>query len=112
MIASRSAAKSGKSRWQWLSTSTALPSSLLTGARFDEARKDTLRLGQWGSRHQRGCVERDKLAGSSRYRKLVQEFAGGSRDKGLRQDPEMPDHFSESIKHGPHPRFIGPPQGP
>src|SRR5438045_8090964 len=105
MTASRSGAKSAKSRWQWLSTSN-------SGARrfrLDIARKDAVRRRKRPARGQ-GVGKIGEAARLLWHRELIEQRRCRIRHKRLRQDPEMPQDFGERVEHGFHPRRVAPPQ--
>src|SRR5258708_23384561 len=100
----RSAAKSGKSRWQWLSTSivsatlrafcpTLFP-VLFLGAFHDIAREDSLRLRQRRSRLERAGSERCEVARIRRYGELVEQLGRALPHDRLGQTPDLAQHLA------------------
>src|ERR1700722_10443910 len=93
---SRSSAKSGKSRWQWLSTSIAF--CRLRRRRFDIARKHR----GWRRKHhtgldpvrQRSEVARIRIVGDTEN---IEQLARGLRHRRLGEDGDLAHHFGRYV---------------
>src|SRR3954453_6085132 len=94
-IASRSSAKSGKSRWQWLSTSMSLGCRWLDIAREHRRRRGEGDAGLDADR----AAQRGKIALVLRYPKAVEQLCGGGRHRRLRKDGDLSDHLCGHVKH-------------
>src|SRR5689334_9209436 len=106
-MASRSSAKSLKSRWQWLSTSILL---LAVGCRFglDIAREHADRCRKVRSRcNARSAAESGKAAFGCGNAEAVEQLARGLRHHRLRQDRDLAHDFGGDIEHRLLPRGIG-----
>src|ERR1700712_2385498 len=102
-MASRSAAKSGKSRWQWLSTSI-----FLRRRRLDVTREDRHRRGQNDTRLDARCsTQRRKIAFTLRYGETVEQLRRRLRHRGLRENGDLADDLGGHIQHGALTRRIG-----
>src|SRR5215470_16163257 len=105
-MASRSAAKSGKSRWQWLSTSMA---DYLFCRRLDVTGEDCL----WRRQHCAGRNARLAAEGCEHPRlamgnaEAVEQLFGRRRHHRLRQNRDLPDHLRRDIEHRVLARRIG-----
>src|SRR5579872_6919366 len=103
---SRSSAKSGKSRWQWLSIS--IGSRLLCGARFDIAREHRRRLrknrARLNARLERGKVSRADFVGNA---EKLQKFCRGGRHGELGKKSDLSYDFCRDVKNGALARGIG-----
>src|SRR5690242_19411304 len=111
--ASRSPAKSGKSRWQWLSTSI-VPAPLASGARrlgLDKAREDAARRRQRPARRQL-LRQIGKAPRLRRHRQLVEQHRRCGGHERLRQDAEVPERLGERVEHGAHARRVAAPERP
>src|SRR6185312_16473198 len=97
-MASRSGAKSGKSRWQWLSTSMEF---YLCRRRLDVTGEDCLRRRQHcAGRNPRMAAKRCKHPCLAlRDTKAIEQLFGGRRQHRLGQDRDLPDHLGSDIEH-------------
>ena len=105
---SRSSAKSGKSRWQWLSTSMCLyclrrlllgldiAREHRRGRRQRRARRDTMRAAE---------TREDALV--LRDRQQIEQFCRRRRHERQRQNADLAQHFGGHVEHGALPRRIG-----
>src|SRR4051794_31211274 len=94
-MASRSSAKSGKSRWQWLSTSI-----LLGRRRLDVTRKDRHRRGQNDARLDARCsTQRGKIAFACWYAETVKQLGRRSRYRRLCENSDLADDLGSHIQH-------------
>src|SRR6188768_1951209 len=89
---SSSSLKSGKSRWQWLSTSM----SRLRGFRLDVARKHRCRGRQRRARRDAlaGLAQPVELPLVGRHAQQVEQPAGRGRHERLAQDANLAEYFS------------------
>src|SRR5438477_10720382 len=104
--ASVSAAKSGKSRWQWLSTSMA--SGRFAGFRLDVARKDRNRWRQRDAgRYAVRAAEPREVARVRRNAEEIEQLAGRARHEGLGQDRDLAHDLGGDVKDGRHAGPVG-----
>src|SRR5450755_2454736 len=102
--ASSSLAKSGKSRWQWLSTSMGVSGR----GRFDVAREYRDRRGQrCARRNSRGAAEHGKKASVARDAETIEQPDRGDGHRRLSQDRDLADHLGGDIEHRLLPFRIG-----
>src|ERR1700675_4580974 len=102
-MASRSSAKSGKSRWQWLSTSMERSIYLSIDFGLDIAREHADRRRQRCARLDPGaeCLEVARILGHAETVEHVYRSVWHHR---LRQDRDLTHHFRGDIQHGLLPR--------
>src|SRR3954447_8125704 len=101
-MASRSSAKSGKSRWQWLST------SILLGRRLDVTRKHRHRRRQNDARLDARCsAQRGKIAFARWYAETVKQLGRRSRYRRLCENGDLADDLGSHIQHRALTRRIG-----
>src|SRR5262245_40899100 len=106
-MASRSSAKSLKSRWQWLSTSMLLLAARWL-FRFDITREHADGCRQCRARRNAfPTAERRKIAFAGGNAEAVEQFCGGFRHDRQRQDRDLPHHFGGDVKHRLLPRRVG-----
>src|ERR1043166_8357969 len=95
-IASSSFAKSGKSRWQWLSTSMA--SDRLARFRLDIARKNRRGRRQLGSgRDAMRAAEMREVAFRRRNSEQIKQFLPRFMHERLRQDRDLPENLGRDV---------------
>src|SRR6476646_722760 len=95
--ASSSGAKSGKSRWQWLSTSIVSACFFFRLDVTREHRRDRRQRGAGGQAAP--CPERREVAFRGRNIEQIQQLAGGCWHEGFSQDRDLPDHFRGHVQH-------------
>src|SRR6186997_3302992 len=105
---SSSTAKSGKSRWQWLSISMML-SRLFRCAGFglDIARKYRRRGRQFcAGGEPLFAAETAEIARVVRHRQEIKQLLRRARHEGLRQDGHLPDHVRGDVEDRAHAGWI------
>src|SRR5437660_9078357 len=106
-IASTSSAKSGKSRWQWLSTSMrTLPG--LPVFRLHIARKDRARRRQFAAgRKTVATAEPGEIAFIGGHAQKIEQLAGRGRHERLCQNRDLAHHLGGDVEHRTHAGRIG-----
>src|SRR5260221_13681559 len=109
MTSSRSAPKSAKSRWQWLSTSigSAGLSRFFSIFLDDIAREDSLRLRQRSPCDQRVAGERREVTAIRCHGQLIEQLRCRFRHYRLDQDRDVTDRLGEDVEHRAHARLVG-----
>src|SRR5882762_9534073 len=102
-MASRSSTKSGKSRWQWLSTSI-----VLRRRGLDVTREDRHRRWQNDARLDARCsTQRREIAFALRYAETIEQLGRCVRHRGLCENSDLADDLGGHIQHRALTRRIG-----
>ena len=100
-------AKSGKSRWQWLST------SIVSSPRWLPARRSAGNTGAGAGSVTPGAMRRARRPARAKSRSSAGTPSRSSslpadvRHERLRQDRDLPDHLGGDVEHRAHARRIG-----